>query len=65
MWNDLKDEEVTATITDMNGKIIASAQMNTQNAQEDINVSTFASGVYFVSLTGKNTNLSQKIYLAK
>jgi hypothetical protein len=65
IWNDLKDEEVTAAITDMNGRMISTVQVNTQNAQEDIDVSSVASGIYFVTLTGKNTNLSQKIYLAK
>ncbi len=65
IWNDLKDESVVATITDMNGKQINAVQINTQNAQEDIDVSSVASGIYFVTLTGKNTNLSQKIYLAK
>lgn len=65
MWNDLKDETVTATVTDMNGKIIRTVQVNTQNDQEDIDVSSVASGIYFVTLAGNQTNLSQKIYLAK
>jgi len=65
IWNDLADKNVTATITDVQGKTIATAQVNTQNVQEDFDVSTVASGIYFVTLTGPNTNLSKKIYLAK
>lgn len=65
VWNDLKDETVVATITDMNGKVVGTAQINSQNDQEDIDVSSVASGIYIVTLVGNETNMSQKIYLAK
>ncbi|MBI3133549.1 MAG: T9SS type A sorting domain-containing protein [Bacteroidetes bacterium] len=65
IWNGIKDQTVNATIVDMNGKLVANTQINTQNTQEDFDVSTVASGIYFISLKGEQTNLSQKIYLAR
>jgi len=65
VWHDLKDQKVTATITDIQGKLINSTLIDTENAQEDFDISGAASGIYFVTLTGQNTNLSQKIYVAK
>lgn len=65
VWHSIKDETVTATITDMSGKIILSSPMSTLGEQEDFDVSDVASGIYIIRLTGKETNLSQKIYLGK
>lgn len=65
IWHSLKDEKVSATVLDMNGKIVHSSEVNTQEAQADFDVSAVASGIYVVTLTGEQTNLSQKIYIAK
>lgn len=63
VWRDLKDQNVTASIVDMNGKMVASTTVNSQTSQEDINVSGLASGIYLISLTGEQTNLQKKVYL--
>jgi len=65
IWNDILDNEVTATLVDMNGKLIASQKILTSEAQMDIDVSSVASGIYVVNFTGPQTKLSQKIYLAQ
>lgn len=65
IWHSIQDPTVNATIVDMNGKLVASADINTNETQKDFDVSSVASGVYFISLKGKQTNLSQKIYLAR
>ena len=65
IWNDILDNEVTATLIDMNGKLIASQKVVTSEAQMDIDVSSVASGIYVVNFTGPQTKLSQKIYLAQ
>ena len=65
IWKDLEDQQVTASIIDMSGKMIHSGPINTNDTQADFDVQNFSPGIYIVSLTGKNTNLSQKIYLAQ
>jgi hypothetical protein len=65
IWHDLKDQVVTAEVTDMGGKLIMSTEINTADAQADLDVSNVATGIYSVTLTGANTKLYKKLYLAK
>jgi hypothetical protein len=65
VWNNLKDQQVTATIMDVEGRVIAKTDVNAENLQEDFDISDVAGGIYFVTLTGENTNLDKKIYVAK
>lgn len=64
LWKDLQDDQFDITVLDMNGKLVA--QENgvdaTQN-QVNFDIPTTATGVYIVQLNGKNTQLSEKIYL--
>lgn len=65
VWADIADQQVTATITDMQGKLIANRAINTADTQMDFDISNVAGGIYFVTLTGEKTKLSKKIYIAK
>jgi hypothetical protein len=49
----------------MGGKLIMSTEINTADAQADLDVSNVATGIYSVTLTGANTKLYKKLYLAK
>lgn len=64
VWNSLLDEEVVAELFDMNGKLIFSEKINTLNNEKTFEVPGFAKGVYLIKLTGKNTNLTKKLYLS-
>lgn len=64
VWNSLLDEEVVAELVDMNGKVIFSEQINTLENEKTFEVPSFAKGVYVIKLTGKNTNLTKKLYLS-
>ena len=63
-WNSLLDEEVVAELIDMSGKVMFSEQINTLNNEKTFEVPGFAKGIYLIKLTGKNTNLTKKIYLS-
>jgi len=41
-----------------------SEQINTLNNEKTFEVPGFAKGIYLIKLTGKNTNLTKKIYLS-
>lgn len=63
IWNNLKDQAITASVIDMSGRIITTQEVQTADTQADFDVSNLATGVYVINLVGKNTNLSQKVHL--
>jgi hypothetical protein len=63
VWNSLLDEQVSAKLIDMNGKIILTETINSSINEKTFNVPSFAKGIYMIKLTGENTNLTKKIYL--
>lgn len=65
-WRDLADEQIDITIHDMNGKIIVQeAAVDATSEIRTFNVPAGATGVYVVSITGQNTQMSDKVYLSK
>ena len=66
MWKDLKDNQFDIMITDMRGRVIAQeANVDATLGQKTFNVPAGTAGIYIVTLKGKNTNLSDKIWFAK
>ncbi len=65
-WRDIADENVTVTLVDISGKLIAKEQLNTVNStQQSFDVADKASGIYFVTMSGKNTEMNKKIYIGR
>lgn len=62
-WNDISDSQLDLTIYDLNGKVILSEQVNSQDKSKTYNSSMFSKGIYLVKLNGTNTNMSKKVYL--
>jgi len=65
VWKDLNDENGTMTLYDMNGKSIMVEQITGSSNTVSFEVPGNASGIYVIRLSGKNTDLTEKIYLAK
>jgi hypothetical protein len=65
MWDNLKDESGSMTLYDMNGKAIMVEQITGSSNKVSFDIPGNASGIYVIRLTGKNTDLTEKIYLAK
>ena len=53
------DNKATITVSDMQGNIILSNQIN--NETYELNVENYASGVYFIKITSKNIVKTQKL----
>ena len=65
-WRDLKDNQFDLTVVDMNGKIIAQqTNVDASLGQKSFNIPSTASGIYVVTLSGPNTQMSDKLYLSK
>ena len=66
IWKDLKDDKFDIQITDLSGKVIAVASdIDASVNQKVFDVPSTAKGVYIVRLSGKNTQMSDKIYLGR
>ena len=66
VWKDLKDDNFDLTIMDMNGKIVAMEQ----GIDASVEAKTFpmpanAAGIYLVTIQGENTQMTDKIWIAK
>jgi hypothetical protein len=48
----------------MSGKLILTKEINGNETELLFNVPGFAKGIYMIKLTGKNTDLSKKVYLS-
>lgn len=64
-WHSVQDDQVMASLVDMNGKVMAQEQLNADLETVDFIIPETASGIYLVTLTGSKTNLSKKIYISK
>jgi hypothetical protein len=64
VWNSLADTQVDVQLFDLNGKLIFTEAINGNETERTFNVPAFAKGIYMIKLTGKNTNLSKKVYLS-
>jgi hypothetical protein len=66
IWKDLLDDNLTVSIYDMNGKLIAQhSNINASTNQIVFDMPTDATGIYIVKLSGENTNMSERIFIAK
>ena len=65
VWKNIKDENTTIEVYDMSGKLILAELANGTSNQENYSIPGNTSGVYLVKLSGTNTALSKKVYLAK
>lgn len=66
-WNQLKQENVSVTVTDNVGRVVLSLPSVVRTGMQKINVpvSGLANGVYFVKLSGENTSVVKKINIMK
>ncbi len=65
-WKDLpNDENLIAQVTDLSGRFIAKEQLDWTKGQHLVNIPSSVHGIFLVSITGKETNLVQKIYIAR
>ena len=55
------DSEATLTIVDMNGSVVHSEQLSSGFETHNLTLSSFQSGVYFVSLSTEQGSTSQKL----
>lgn len=64
-WRDIEDENPTVTLYDMSGKIIQQEVVSGGTNTATFNVPGNATGVYVLKMTGQNTDLSKKVYIAR
>ena len=64
-WNDIADEDVTVNVIDSRGRHILSDKLDLSTNERLLQLPNLASGIFFVSLTGEETNLTKKIYIGK
>jgi hypothetical protein len=64
IWNSLEDTDVRVELFDMNGRLIFTEAINGNETERFFDIPTFAKGIYLIKLSGKNTNLTKKLYLS-
>lgn len=63
VWHSIKDEEVNIQLMSIEGKVILTEKVGGLDKKIKMNLPDFATGIYFIKMTGKNTDLTKKVYL--
>jgi hypothetical protein len=64
-WNNIADQTITLSVHNSRGRLILTQTLDGETNSELIEISETTNGIYILTLTGENTNLSRKIYLGK
>jgi hypothetical protein len=64
-WTNVKDNNLTLSLYDMQGKLITEITEESQMQEKTFMLPSNSKGIYMLRLTGTNTNLSKKIYLTR
>jgi len=64
-WTDLLDNDITVNVVDIAGRHIIREKLMVEQNEQIISLPEQGSGIFIVTLTGENTNLSKKIYIGR
>lgn len=64
-WSNLKDDDILITVYDLQGKALISQPTKSSTNGGLVDLPGNATGIYIVNITGKQTNLSSKVYIGR